>query len=233
MTLAEIKTAIGVMPYHEEPAGVIYCGNCLSILPKMPEKCVDLVYADPPFNASRGIGIYSKRYGKSCPDNMSEAEYGRFCHKWFMKCELRSDRILVTPGVAHIGRYPLPIWTIVIHKPSSPSFNKFGGYNCWEPLLVYGKIPKGKRIPRDVVTFDSLNHKFKNLDHPCPDNLDMNLWLVDIWSNENNIICDPFLGSGSMAIAAKQLGRQFIGIEIEEKYCKIAVQRLAQEVLSV
>ena len=51
------------------------------------------------------------------------------------------------------------------------------------------------------------------------------------WSNPNDIILDPFSGSGTVAKAAKQFGRRFIGIEINPEYCKIAEKRLEQEYL--
>ena len=56
-------------------------------------------------------------------------------------------------------------------------------------------------------------------------------WCMRLLSYENDIILDPFNGSGTTTWVAKQLKRNFIGIEISEKYCKIAEERLRQEIL--
>ena len=64
--------------------------------------------------------------------------------------------------------------------------------------------------------------------HPTQKPVGLFKQILDRYSDKEMTILDPFLGSGTTALAAKQLGRNFIGIEINPDYCKIAEQRLAQ-----
>jgi DNA modification methylase len=67
--------------------------------------------------------------------------------------------------------------------------------------------------------------------HPTQKPIELPKHFIQLHTLPGEIVIDPFLGSGTTAVAAKQLGRQYIGIEIEERYCKIAVDRLRQEEL--
>lgn len=68
-------------------------------------------------------------------------------------------------------------------------------------------------------------------DHPCPKPESLMLELVELFSDQDETILDPFMGSGTTLVAAKRLGRKAIGIEREEKYCEIAAKRLSQGAL--
>ena len=94
---------------------------------------------------------------------------------------------------------------------------------------LYGKSPPGKQIVPGRCTDPASGGK--EADHPCPRKIRHVQWLVKWWSAPDDMVVDPFMGSGTTLRAAKDLNRKAIGIEIEEKYCEIAVERLKQEVL--
>ncbi len=70
-----------------------------------------------------------------------------------------------------------------------------------------------------------------NRQHPTQKPVELIKYLISKFSEEVETVFDPFLGSGTTAVAAKQLGRKYIGIELSEKYCEIARQRLRQDTL--
>jgi DNA modification methylase len=64
--------------------------------------------------------------------------------------------------------------------------------------------------------------------HPCARPLDQLEHIVEQWAKPHGTILDPFCGSGTTLVAAKKLGRHFLGFEISEQYCEIARRRLAK-----
>jgi DNA modification methylase len=159
---------------------------------------------------------------------LNEKEYKDWCKSWFFPVNNITKSIIFTPGIANIWNYPPARWVLCWHKPAAVSFNRMGGFNAWEPILVYGN--PFKRLPQDYLYFNTLNFsKGPEREHPCPKPL--SLWNQLLFLTNAKSICDPLMGSGTSLVAAKLQKRKAIGIEIEEKYCEIAVKRLKQEVL--
>jgi len=206
-------------PYYKDDWVTIYNGDCREILTELPR--VDMIFADPPYGVGfKYAGIYQDDDIKS---------YFNLIGDFLNIAQDKSEVLFMTVGMRHIWLYPPATWILCWAKPGSTRASKLGGFSEWEPILVYGK----RRIYNDFKMLpDCVNHSKTSGNHPCPKPENLLKWLIDIGSDENNTILDPFLGSGTTLLAAKQYGRKAIGIEIEEKYCEIAAKRLSQEVLN-
>ena len=94
---------------------------------------------------------------------------------------------------------------------------------------------KGEKIYRilhgGVINSDSLKGNNESRFHPTQKPIQLLERILLEFTDEGDVVLDPYLGSGSTAIACKKLGRNFIGIEISSKYCRIAEDRLRQDIL--
>jgi site-specific DNA-methyltransferase (adenine-specific) len=219
-------------PYYEEAGITIYHGDCREILPALPK--VDLVLTDPPY----GIGFSGKKTkhtdGESggylgiddTPEYVSSVVV-----PVIQTCLSMSDRLIVTPGSRNCWKYPEPVSMGVLFYPSGAGLGRWG-FVCSQPILYYGKCPylaagMGHR-PDSLSTTGNCGVS----EHPCEKPLGTMKWLLAKGSfKSDDLILDPFMGSGTTLVAAKDTGRRAIGIEIEERYCEIAVNRLRQGVL--
>lgn len=102
-----------------------------------------------------------------------------------------------------------------------------------DTAYLFGEVPKSRQgahvIPGRMVDASSTG---RESDHPCPRKVNHVGWLVRWWSEPSDVIVDPFCGSGTTLIAAKNLGRRAFGVDIEEKYCEEAANRLRQSVFN-
>lgn len=210
-------------PYYQDDFCTIYHGDCLRVLPYLGK--FDLLLTDPPY----GIDENSKKQ-KSRDKLAKVTDYGDF--NWDK--EPPADwlfgllRAITGKQVIFGGNYfPLP--------PSS----------CW---LVWDKVngqsdfadcelawTNFKKAVRKIEYRwnGMLQQNMKNKDerlHPTQKPLSVIKWCMDLAGDWQTVV-DPFMGSGTTLRAAKDLGRKAVGIEIDEKYCEIAVQRLRQEPL--
>ena len=188
----------------------LYLGDCLEIMPTLGK--VDAVVTDPPY----GIGDLwqgGKRHGWGITD--TEKLERNIWDKNKLPQETIDFIIDFAPYVAIWGGnyFALPPsrgW-LVWNKPER-------GFTLSEAELAWTN--------RDTIirVFDRPRHE-ANRQHPTQKPLDLMLWHI---KQVNGIVLDPFMGSGTTGVACMNLGRKFIGIEIEPKYFDIACKRIDQ-----
>jgi len=218
-------------PYYEHGGITIYHGDCREILPQLDP--VDLVLTDPPYGdtthkGARGGGRVDKMLvdfdsiSAGAFVDISKILVNKSLGWVVMTCEWRYMHLLDDAGMLvrfgvwvkpngmpqMTGDRPATGWEAVaiLHRRGKKTWNGGGSHAVWDVPKVSGVHPTTKPLAL------------------------FNDWVVK-FSNVGDIVLDPFMGSGTTLVAAKNLGRRAIGIEIEEKYCEIAAKRLAQEVL--
>jgi DNA modification methylase len=119
--------------------------------------------------------------------------------------------------------YPPADWTGAwVRQGSTQRNGKLRGFNNWEPILFY----RIKSLLNDVISTPNYHEDFG---HPTTKPDELMIRLVELMSLSECKILDPFMGSGTTGVACIRTGRRFIGIELEPKYCAIAVERMERE----
>jgi site-specific DNA-methyltransferase (adenine-specific) len=205
-----------VKPYYDEDGITIYHGDCREIMPGIT---ADVLVTDPPY----GHGGTPKRGGATA----GTLDYTNGSLGVALPWDVADDSWI-------------PLW-------GGPAAVFMSAARCFavaqtlgaNGLLVYAKTnphPNGSSFEvcltrgfgvgaRHVEAYNAENY----LEHPTQKPLSVMLFVLG--RAPSGTILDPFMGSGTTLVAAKNLGRKAIGIEIEERYCEIAVKRLAQGVL--
>lgn len=225
-----IWESMGLKPYYDHAGITIFHGDCREILPKLPK--VDLVLTDPPYGVNFK-GKSTKHTKRDMDGYLSISDGPEIVSDVVvpvMEICIGIARVVVTPGTRNCFKYPEPTAIGCIFYPSGAGLGRWG-FTCSQPILYYGADPylahgMGHRPDSFSTTANA-----GVTEHPCEKPIGVMRWLVVKGSLEGELILDPFMGSGTTLVAAKQLGRRAIGIEIEEKYCEIAAKRLAQSVL--
>jgi DNA modification methylase len=212
-------------PYYEHAGITIYHGDCREILPTLP-RC-DLLLTDPPYGIGWSRGLNNQRASKAHPGIVNDED---------TSCRDEALEILGDiPGVvfgSFYAAYPSRLKQVLVwRKPSDTGIVGCvtGFRRDAEPIFLVGSWPLRTAFRSSVIESWRGNRSYTTGDHPHAKPLEL-LTEILMLSVEGSVI-DPFMGSGTTLVAAKNLGRKAIGIEIEERYCEIAAKRLSQEVL--
>lgn len=231
---------MNIIPYYKHKQVTIYCGDSREILPQLSD--IETIITDPVWPNSNGglpgsdrpyelfnevcqvlppvqrlvvhLGVDSDpRFLLGVPKNLP---FLRTCWLRYARPTYKG-RLLMTSDVVYVFGTP-------------PAFIKGRQLLGAETISTQADRPFIRGTSRRGKCFIT-KAILEKLPHPCPRRYEHVRWLVSQFSDKQ--VVDPFMGSGTTAVAAKNLNRSFIGIEINEKYCEFAVKRLRQEVMDL
>jgi site-specific DNA-methyltransferase (adenine-specific) len=223
-------------PYYEEPGITIYCADCRDVLPHLSRAA--LVLTDPPFFMP--ATHYQSRVG--------------WQRKWGDTSILATFWSVMSESLVRLVK-PTGHFLVFCNHESYPVFYAEMYGRCgflkslvWDKGHVgLGRVWRNQHeliiaarwdaavfhdeatLRSDVLRYSAT--RTSDRQHPVEKPIELLADLIIPTTALNDIVVDPFMGSGTTLLAAKALGRRAIGIEIEEEYCAIAVERLRQEVL--
>lgn len=210
-------------PYYEADGIAIYCGDCAEIAPTLGR--FDLLCTDPPYgigeagndNASRSKLAKSRDYGSATWDDAPPSEA--------LLADIRSrSQWQCIFGGNYFALPPSSCWLI---------WDKENGANDFaDAELAWTNYERAVRIKRHQW-HGMLRVGKEPRFHPTQKPLAVMSWAISLCPERPTSILDPFMGSGTTLVAAKNLGIRAVGIEREVKYCEIAVRRLAQQTLTL
>lgn len=211
-------------PYYQQDGITIYHGDCRDVLPTLG--AFDVVLTDPPYGIdggrsggiARGKGDYVANFSDT-PDYIASVVV-----PVVVSLIERVPCVVLTPGNRCLSSYPQPSSFGTFYQPAAVGLQSFGNLDS-QPIFYYGTAGGGRMgKPCSFVLTETPE---KN-GHPCPKPYSAWRRLLVTVSAHGHRVLDPFMGSGTTLRAAKDLGMVAIGIEIEERYCEIAAERLRQ-----
>ena len=184
----------------------LYHGDCLEIMKSIPDKSVDAVITDPPYGCGK-------------------AEWDEtFPTAWYSEARRIAKMVIIITGSSGLADSIPLVKSDFVDVISA--WNKNGmtrspvGYGNWLAAVVAcGKPRMGQNILQFTVGGEKPNH-------PSPKPIEYMTKLIERCTDEGMTVLDCFMGSGTTGVACVQTGRNFIGIEIDEGYFKIAEKRI-------
>lgn len=233
----------------------LWNGNCFELMKNIPDNSVDMIFSDPPYNTTKNKWEYEidldkmwLEFNRIIKPNGVIALWSQapFSHKLAMS-NIKKYRyewvIEKTKATGHLNAKKMPMKaheTIQIFYSKLPIYNPqmTEGHSPVHSYTkhttdgtCYGETKIGisgggstQRYPRDVLQFKWDTQK-SNL-HPTQKPIDACEYFIKTYTNEDCIILDPFMGSGTTCLACKNLNRNYIGIELDKNYFDIAKNRI-------
>jgi DNA modification methylase len=204
---------------------ILYQDDCLDILPTLAAGSVDAVITDPPYN----VGI---NYSPLVNDRLKDKDYLELINIHIDHYQrLSNGNMAIVLGSKILKRWWdfIPDAKLIVVRMGAVSDNKIKGLTLqYHPILTTMTSNISARDLWEDIRWPGEGYFFNEdrYGHPAMTPLKLALRLIGYYTNPDQIILDPFMGSGTTGVAAVQLGRKFIGIEIDPGYFEIAKKRI-------
>jgi len=211
----------------------IHFGDSLELIRKLPDNSVDLVVTDPPYKVSQKYGggvdadnlIAVSGIMQLMPEISRVLKPNRFCIVFY------DNRIL--PLLFESVKYTNLVYRkqIFLYRRWGSAHRWVGWMQCTDPVCVFVNgfdepfVPELKGTVKHDVWIKDKPEK-ENTGHPAQKPLEMIEHIISWCSNENEVVFDPYMGSGTTALAAQKQGRQFIGFERQKEFYDMATERI-------
>ncbi len=216
-------------PYYDRDDIQIFHADCRDVLPTIEPSAVDLVLTDPPYGYRQNDQARSKRSANDPGrDSGLPMIYGDT--EPFDPSMLFIFRRLVLFGANHYADRlpPSASWLVWDRLNGSTASDNADAEliwtNCGGTIRTYRQTWRG--VAREADWLEPNEHV-----HPTQKPVALMTWLLERYTKPGDLVLDPYMGSGPIAKACHMTGRRYIGIELSEAYCAVAVRRLQQQVL--
>lgn len=194
---------------------IVRLGDFRTILPSIPDGCVDLIFTDPPYDKET-VPLY---------DDMAR----------------EAARILRPGGslICYLGQYATAdvcrlvgghlkfLWPLCCYHEGPGQVMAFWGIRVkWKPMLWF--VNGGNRFDTSAVVEDLIVSTKEKSSHPWQQSVTEARYYIEKLTPEGGLVVDPFCGGGTTAVAAKQAGRKWITCELDPEYAAIATQRIKE-----
>lgn len=205
-------------------------GDCLKELKKIPDKSIDVVFTSPPYNRKR---------------NDKYIEYDDRIDDYFgFLCSFTDELFRVTSGpifiniqknyynksdvFKYIGKYADKITEIIVWEKTNPlPASGFSITNAYEFFIVLSSkaLKSNKTYTKNVIS-SSVNSNTTLPEIKAVMKQEVSDYFIERFTKEGNVVLDPFMGTGTTGVSCRKYNRDFIGIEISERYFEIAKERI-------
>ena len=218
----------------------LYNGDCMEVMKTIPDNSIDLIITDPPYRTISG-GNKSK-WKSGYPNSVLSENNGKiFKHNDINHIDWLTESYRVLKDGSHIyimtnllnlftlqqlsEQVGFKLHNLLIWEKNNANANRWYMKNC--EYILFMRKGEAKTINNpSSKTVHKFNNIIGNKNHPTEKPIDLMELYITNSSDENNLILDPFIGSGSTGVAAVNLNRNFIGIELDEIYFNIAKSRI-------